>query len=219
VVGYCLNNLRHIPLYIERGLYFQSFDRLYHAFGEFLQAVFISRKVYPIAYDKWVKEEVAEILGLPDLYAQLPHLFEIHAFESRELLDKAQQLEALLDVYVRQAWYHGSPRRLDTLRAGSTITHQRSLARVFSHKPSIVSLDDGADGLVLQHNGTLPGFLYLVEGVESADVFQHPRSSMPQGLEWITRRDLPLRLLGPVTINPQEILDEAAICQKINGNR
>jgi predicted nucleotidyltransferase len=23
---YCLNNLRHIPLYIERGLYFQSFD-------------------------------------------------------------------------------------------------------------------------------------------------------------------------------------------------
>ncbi|MEO7840894.1 MAG: hypothetical protein ABIU06_16250, partial [Anaerolineales bacterium] len=26
---YCLNNLHHIPLYVERGLYFQSFDRLY----------------------------------------------------------------------------------------------------------------------------------------------------------------------------------------------
>jgi len=42
---YCLNNLHHIPLYIERGLYFQSFDRLYNAYREFLQALFIARRV------------------------------------------------------------------------------------------------------------------------------------------------------------------------------
>ena len=30
---YCLNNLNHIPPYLERGLYFQSFNRLYHALG------------------------------------------------------------------------------------------------------------------------------------------------------------------------------------------
>ena len=43
---YCLNNLHHIPLYLERGLYFQSFDRLYNAYREFLQALFISRRTY-----------------------------------------------------------------------------------------------------------------------------------------------------------------------------
>jgi hypothetical protein len=206
VVGYCLNNLRHIPLYVERGLYFQSFNRLYHAFGEFLQALFISRKVYPIAYDKWVKEEVAEILGLPELYDQLPHLFEIQKFESRELTEKAQQLESLLDTNVRQLWYHGSPLQFDTLRAGSTITHQRSLARVFSHKPTLVSMDGEPDALVLQHNGTLPGFLYIVENVHAEDVYPHPRTSMPSGFEWLTRRDLRLRLLGPVTIDPHEVI-------------
>ena len=29
---FCLNNLGHIPLYVDRGLYFQAFDRLYNAF-------------------------------------------------------------------------------------------------------------------------------------------------------------------------------------------
>ncbi len=62
---YCLNNLHHIPGYIARGLFFQSFHRLWHAYGEFLQALFISRRVYPIAYDKWVREQLEEILELP----------------------------------------------------------------------------------------------------------------------------------------------------------
>jgi predicted nucleotidyltransferase len=97
VLKYCRNNLAHIPLYIPRGLYFQSFKRFYQAFEEFLQALFISRRTYPIAYDKWVQEGVSEILGLPDLYAQLPRLFEIQNFESREIADKAAQLEQLVD--------------------------------------------------------------------------------------------------------------------------
>ncbi len=77
VCKYCLNNLDHIPLYVERGLYFQCLQRLHHAFGEFLQALFIQKRVYPIAYDKWIKEQVVEILGMPDLYKQLVGLFEI----------------------------------------------------------------------------------------------------------------------------------------------
>lgn len=96
---YCLNNLHHIPLYIERGLYFQSFDRLYNAYREFLQALFIARRTYPIAYDKWIREQVEEILGLPELYAQLPHLFEIKKFESTEIADKAKEVEELLEKY------------------------------------------------------------------------------------------------------------------------
>ncbi|MBI1927201.1 hypothetical protein HYR99_23530 [Candidatus Poribacteria bacterium] len=97
---YCLNNLHHIPLYVERELYFQSLTRLYHAFGEFLQALFIARRTYPIAYDKWVREQIEEILELPELYRQLPALFEIRCFESPELADKARTLEYLLDEYV-----------------------------------------------------------------------------------------------------------------------
>jgi predicted nucleotidyltransferase len=96
---YCLNNLHHIPLYIERGLYFQSFDRLYNSYREFLQALFIARRTYPLAYNKWIREQVEEILGLPKLYAQLTHLFEIRQFESKEILDKAKEVEDLLEKY------------------------------------------------------------------------------------------------------------------------
>lgn len=97
---YCLNNLEHILVYVPRGLYFQSLNRLYHAFGEFLQALFIARRTYPIAYDKWIREQVSEILGLPALYQQLPRLFEIRQLESSELMNKARALEQLLAEYV-----------------------------------------------------------------------------------------------------------------------
>lgn len=96
---FCLNNLHHIPPYIERGLYFQSFDRLYNAYREFLQALFIARRTYPIAYNKWIREQVEEILGLPGLYEQLSHLFEIKRFESDEIADKAKEVEELLEKY------------------------------------------------------------------------------------------------------------------------
>lgn len=99
---YCFNNLDHIPLFVPRGLYFQAFDRFYHAFGEFLQALFIKRRVYPIAYDKWVREQVEEILGLPELYRQLPGLFETERFESDALVQKEAHLRALLEEYTAE---------------------------------------------------------------------------------------------------------------------
>jgi hypothetical protein len=96
---YFRNNVDHIPLFIERQLYFQAFDRLYNMFQEFLQALFIARRTYPIAYDKWVREQVEEILGLPGLYQQLPKLFEIQRFESQEIADKAEDLVGLFEKY------------------------------------------------------------------------------------------------------------------------
>jgi hypothetical protein len=66
----------------------------------FLQALFIARRTYPIAYDKWTHEQIVETLGLPDLYAQLPRLFEIGHFESDELVSKARDLQRLLDSWV-----------------------------------------------------------------------------------------------------------------------
>jgi predicted nucleotidyltransferase len=99
---FCLNNLDHIPLYLDRGLYFQAFDRLYKAFQEFLQALFISRRTYPVAYDKWIREQIEEILRMPELYRQLPKLFEIKHFESQEIAQKAIKLNCLLDKYVKE---------------------------------------------------------------------------------------------------------------------
>jgi hypothetical protein len=99
VLRYCRNNLAHVPLYVGRGLYFQAFKRLYDAFGEFLQALFIARRTYPIAYDKWVREQVVDILGLPELYPQLVHLLEISHLESDELSHKAKELEVLIEKF------------------------------------------------------------------------------------------------------------------------
>lgn len=98
---YCLNNLEHVPLYVDRGLYFQAFNRLYDAFREFLQALFIARRTYPIAYDKWIREQIEGILGLPELYRQLSGLLAVTDFESHEIADNAEQLTRLLEEYAQ----------------------------------------------------------------------------------------------------------------------
>ncbi|GLV54119.1 hypothetical protein KDH_09680 [Dictyobacter sp. S3.2.2.5] len=36
----------------------------------------------------------------------------------------------------RRTWYHGSQQELTTLRIGSSITQEKAIARVFSHRPS-----------------------------------------------------------------------------------
>lgn len=102
VIRFCRNNLAHIPPYVERGLYFQAFDRLYNAFQEFLQALFIARSTYPIAYDKWIREQIVEILGLPELYQRLTGLFEISRFESEEIAERGREVERLLADYVEK---------------------------------------------------------------------------------------------------------------------
>ena len=91
-------------------------------------------------------------------------------------------------------WYHGSPVRMALLRTGSTITPWRELAEAFSHKPRRLCIDD--DGNII-HDGSQSGYLYLIdEPVETgADIFQHPRTSMEEGLEYLTSRPLRLKLL------------------------
>jgi predicted nucleotidyltransferase len=93
----CLNDLHHIPLYKTRGLHFQCFDRLYSAYKEFLQAAFISRRRYPIAYNKWIREQCEEILEITGLYDTLVHLLELRSLESDEIVEKAELVEELLE--------------------------------------------------------------------------------------------------------------------------
>ncbi len=95
----CRYDLDFIPFYTARGLVFQAFDRLYRAHQEFLQALFIARRVYPIAYNKWIHEQVAGWLGLPDLYDHLPGILALPALEPDALNDRAARLGALLETW------------------------------------------------------------------------------------------------------------------------
>jgi hypothetical protein len=108
-------------------------------------------------------------------------------------------------------WYHGSPLPLTTLRAGSTVTRWRDLARIFSHKPATVSISDQR---TIVHNGTVPGYLYEIsEPVGPNDVRQHPRTTMASGDEWLTTRDLALRLIGTTRVRHEEHLTAEAVAR------
>jgi predicted nucleotidyltransferase len=93
----CQYDIDHIPPFVNRGLFFQAFDILYRAFQKFLQVLFIGSRVYPIAYNKWIKYQVEEILGKPELYNKLPPIISLSNIESNEILIKAEMLQQLLD--------------------------------------------------------------------------------------------------------------------------
>lgn len=96
---FCLNNLDHIAPYAARGLTFQCFARLYDVLHEFLQALFISRRTYPLIYDKWIHEQVVDILELPDLYPQLEQIIAVERLDAAALVQRAEQLRELLAAY------------------------------------------------------------------------------------------------------------------------
>jgi predicted nucleotidyltransferase len=93
----CEYDLEHIAVFMKRELYFQSFEILYKAFQEYLQALFIAGKMYPIAYNKWIKEQVVNWLGEPALYSKLSRVISVSNIESNEIYDKARMLRTLLN--------------------------------------------------------------------------------------------------------------------------
>ena len=96
---YVLNDLDHVPLMVRRDEPFHAFHRLYLAFQGFLQALFIARRTYPIAYDKWIREQVEDILGLPQLYERLPAIVGIDRLALPQVTAGAQELRTLLDEW------------------------------------------------------------------------------------------------------------------------
>ncbi|GAG23995.1 unnamed protein product, partial [marine sediment metagenome] len=101
---------------------------------------------------------------------------------------------------------------LTAIRKGSTITQDRDLARVFSHRPTLVSISHDAGIDRIRHDGTVPGFLYrIAEDLRPGDVYPHPHSSMGAGKEWLTSRELRVILVGPTEIVEQERLTQKEI--------
>ena len=125
-------------------------------------------------------------------------------------------MKRLEEVDYAKTWYHGSPFKLTTLRKGSTITQDRNIARVFSHRPTLVSISVhvGISGEEVKHDGITPGFLYrIAQNIKPADIFPHPNSSMEEGKEWLTNRELRVELIGPTQIVNEERLTEEEILQ------
>jgi hypothetical protein len=91
----CAYDLEHVPFFVQRGLYFgirpyiKSFRSFYRrcSFPRFT----VSRS--------WIRMQVEEWLGLPDLYALLPALISVSNIESSELIDRAGELDNLLDLW------------------------------------------------------------------------------------------------------------------------
>jgi predicted nucleotidyltransferase len=98
---YFINNIDHIPLFVNRGLYFAAFDRFYKAAQEFMQALFIAKKIYPISYVKWVKWQFVDVLKMPELYKEFVKIHEINSFESNEIANKAEMLRKMFEENVR----------------------------------------------------------------------------------------------------------------------
>jgi predicted nucleotidyltransferase len=93
----CKYDLDHIPILIKRELYFHAFDILGKAFREYLQALFITHRTYPIAYNKWIKEQIVNWLRKPGLYQKLLPILSIINIESDEMNRKGEMLLELLD--------------------------------------------------------------------------------------------------------------------------
>jgi len=101
------------------------------------------------------------------------------------------------------AWFHGSPRKLDTLAAGSTITRSRPVAEAFSHRPTCLGVVETDSPLSVCHNGSQDGILYVVdEPVSDSDVRVHPKSAFPLlGFEWLANRPLRLRKIADLPLS------------------
>ena len=92
-----------------------------------------------------------------------------------------------------KVWYHGSPLALTVLKKGSSITKNKNLAIAFSHKPTLLSVDLNGN---IEHNGELSGYLYTIdEGLSSQDIYVHEACQNNDNWEWITTRDLKLKLV------------------------
>ncbi len=91
-------------------------------------------------------------------------------------------------------WYHGSNKIFSELKTDSTITQWKELAEAFSRQPSWLGYDDNG---VISHNGTVKGYLYIIDEpiIVGVDIYQHPRSMMDENAEFLTKRPLKVKMI------------------------
>ena len=116
-----------------------------------------------------------------------------------------------VDIGYTVLWYHGSDQMLTTLRTGSSITQDKSVAKAFSHQPSLV-LQFGRGRV--RHDGQSPGYLYVVsEAIGPDDVRPHPHPVNLDRWEWLTEREFTLELIERTVVTPAERLTDQKIAE------
>ena len=108
-------------------------------------------------------------------------------------------------------WYHGSQQKLTTLRVGSSITQNRNVAKGFSHSPSLLTQSEGG---AVKHDGVTPGYLYTVaDEIGPDDVHPHPHPVNLTRWEWLTNRELTLKLVEQTVVTDEERLTDQEIVE------
>ena len=108
-------------------------------------------------------------------------------------------------------WYHGSQQKLTTLRVGSSITQNKNVAKAFSHRPSLLTQSEGG---TVKHDGETPGYLYAVtDEIGPDDVYPHPHPVNVTRWEWLTHRELELKLIEQTVVTDKERLTDQEIAE------
>ena len=99
-----------------------------------------------------------------------------------------------IEIKSNGIWYHGSNNIFSELRTNSTVTQWKELAEAFSHQPSGLEYDDNGE---ISHNGTEKGYLYIIDEpiAVGVDIYQHPRTTMDENAEFLTKRPLKVRMI------------------------
>ena len=108
-------------------------------------------------------------------------------------------------------WYHGSQQELTTLRVGSSITQDKTVAKAFSHRPSLLTMSEGGP---VKHDGVTSGYLYTVaDEIGPDDVHPHPHPVNATRWEWLTNRELKLKLIEETIVTDEERLTDQEITE------
>ena len=91
-------------------------------------------------------------------------------------------------------WYHGSPEKLRVLRKGSWVTQFKEMAKAFSHRPSLISLDD--DCQAVKHDGQRDHFrpVHPVRGSATVHTSPYSRSRVLSRNGFLA--GVPIRMVG-----------------------
>ena len=99
-------------------------------------------------------------------------------------------------IDITNPWYHGSNLEFEILLEGSTITQWKELAEAFATQPTMLSYSEIFSPI--SHNGTEKIILYIIdEPIQiDVDIYQHPRTTMDKGVEFLTKRPLKLKRIN-----------------------
>jgi len=96
-------------------------------------------------------------------------------------------------IDMSKPWYHGSNLEIEILRENSTITQWKELAEAFATQPTMLSYNEIFSHI--SHNGTEKAILYIIDEPLQIDIdiYQHPRTTMDKGAEFLTKRPLKIK--------------------------